>query len=110
MGVKVVNNIPAHIRAHKRRMASDQNGKRDAQIHFAIARCPVDEGRLVDTIRADGDATPQKPVAVAKVGGLVVDGKLVDYAEAVNNGHATAAGHVPANPFWTEAEEVGRNW
>lgn len=69
---------------------------------------PVDEGRLRKSNRIARRATEKQPSAVVKCGGNVVDGELVDYAEPVNNGHATSnGGHVPGVHFFDEGMEYG---
>jgi hypothetical protein len=109
--------VGARLRSDKRAViarsrevrANDLNVARDAQLSYADFRVPVDKGNLQKTIRKDGDATAERLRAVAKVGGMEVDGVMINYEALVNFGHATAeGGHVPADPFWTEAEEIGK--
>jgi hypothetical protein len=97
------------------RFAADELN-RAAQSHLTWAdfRVPVDKGNLRKTNRQTETATPEQLRAVVVTGGMTTeDGTVVDYAAAVNNGshHVTENGttyDIPANPYWTEAEEEGR--
>lgn len=113
MPVKHVSNIEELQRRHRETMAEDQNAAAKQHLSWADFRVPVDKGNLQKTLRQSQDATADKPVAVVQAGGVEVNGVMVDYAAAVNNGshHVSPTGTeytIPADPFWTESEEVGK--
>ena len=109
MPVKVINRVQIVKEQVRGQMVEGVN--RAAKEHASVSRlgAPLKKGRLRKSIRVTRRATEKSPHAIVKAGGIVVDGVLVDYAEPVNYGHATAdGGHVAGTFFWEEGMEAGR--
>jgi hypothetical protein len=101
MPVKFVNNIRVTKDAVRGEMAEAIN--RAAREHQSVSRllAPVDTGFLRRNITLLERATPRKPRAVVR--------SAASYSASVNYGHRTSnGGFVPAQPFWEEGIERGK--
>lgn len=98
MPVHHTSNIEEAKRLHREAQAEDMNQGGKSHLAWASFRVPVKTGRLQKSLRQTQQATANRPVAIVEAGGVEVEGVVVDYAVYVNN----------QDPFWTEAEEVGR--
>jgi hypothetical protein len=103
--------VQAAIRA---RRAADINQAATAQLNYADFRVPVDTGALKGSLKQTVVATEDSLRAEVQAGGTTtVGGEPVTYAPAVNFGshHISSLGNeydIAPDPFWTEAEDVGR--
>jgi hypothetical protein len=95
----------------KERRAKDLNEAAKQHLAWADFRVPVKTGSLQKTLRQTEFATPDNLRAVVNAGGMSVldTGITVNYAAAVNFGSHHATFDIPPDPFWTEAEEVGKD-
>ena len=64
--------------------------------------CPIDTGRLMQSIRSDRDGYVVEIIA----GGIIVRAKLVNYAEVVHEGTGAGRNSVP-RPFLDQGIEAG---
>lgn len=98
----------------KERRAKDLNEAAKQHLAWADFRVPVDKGNLQKTLRQTEFASPESLRAVVMVGGMTVGDVYVDYPGPVNFGshHTLPNGNsydIPPDPFWTEAEETGKD-
>jgi hypothetical protein len=114
MSVEHRTGLADAARILREQQAEDLNRAAKAHLDWSDFRVPVDKGNLQKSNRQTETATPDSLRAVVVSGGVTAqDGTEVDYAAAVNNGshHIKADGteySIPANPYWTEGEEQGR--
>lgn len=110
MPVEVTNQITMARRLVRKTMAGAINTGAKAHVVFSQLIVPKDKRRLERSIRQTEEATEQSPRATVEAGGIVVDGVLVDYAEAVELGYVTESGtHVGAQPYFVPGVELARD-
>jgi hypothetical protein len=114
MSVEHQSNHEAAAAALRARRVADINFMAQQHLAWSHFRVPVDKGNLRQTLRQTKIATDNDLEAEVVAGGMEVNGVVVDYQTHVNFGthHELPNGTVydiPANPFWTEGEEVARD-
>ena len=108
MSAAYKSNIPTAKQVIHQSMIEGLNAAAEAHVGEAQESCPVEKGNLQASIRQEQEATEGKPEAVVVAGGVEINGVVVDYAEPVNDGHATRSGsRVPGTFFMDKGIEVG---